>query len=92
MSESITYSDLRDNLKSTLDKVCQDHLPLMVRRQRGSDVVILSKEDYEALDETAYLLRSPKNVEHLTKAIDDIERGNGVSFNSKEELEDALGV
>ena len=75
MNDTVTYTELRDNLKGVLDKVCQDHTPLLVTRQRGEDVIILSKEDYNALDETAYLLKSPKNAERLRKAVRDVEDG-----------------
>ena len=75
MTESISYSELRDNLKGALDKVCHDHTPLLVTRQRGEDVIILSKEDYHSLDETAYLLRSPRNAKRLRKAVKDVEEG-----------------
>ena len=75
MNDTVTYSELRDNLKGVLDKVCRDHAPLLVTRQRGEDVIILSKDDYDALDETAYLLKSPKNAERLRKAVKDVEDG-----------------
>jgi len=75
MSDSITYSELRDNLKGALDKVCHDHTSLLVTRQRGEDVIILSRDDYNALDETAYLLKSPKNAKRLRKAVKDVEEG-----------------
>ena len=69
MSDAISYSELRENLKDHLDKVCSEHAALTVKRRNGEDVVILSKGDYEAMEETAYLLRSPANAGRLLKAV-----------------------
>jgi antitoxin YefM len=66
---TITYSRLRANLKSALDKVCADHEPVVVERQKGGDVVLLAREDYNSLQETAYLLRSPANARRLLDAV-----------------------
>ncbi len=66
---TLTYSRLRANLKSALDKVCEDHEPVVVERQKGGDVVLLSRDDYESLQETAYLLRSPANARRLLDAM-----------------------
>jgi antitoxin YefM len=89
MNESISYSDLRDNLKHAFDKVCTEHIPLLVNRRNGEDVVILSKYDYESLEETAYLLRSPKNARRLIEAL---YRNQGISFTTIDELGDAVDL
>ncbi len=65
----MTYSHLRANLKSALDRVCADHEPVVVERQKGGDVVLLAREDYDSLQETAYLLRSPANARRLLEAV-----------------------
>ncbi len=69
MPRALTYSRLRAELKSVLDEVCDTHDAAYVARRRGGDVVILPREDYEALDETAYLLRSPANAKRLMEAV-----------------------
>ncbi|MGH6855006.1 MAG: type II toxin-antitoxin system Phd/YefM family antitoxin [Aestuariivirga sp.] len=66
---TMTYSRLRANLKSALDRVCADHEPVVVERQKGGDVVLLARGDYESLQETAYLLRSPANAARLLGAL-----------------------
>jgi antitoxin YefM len=68
MPRALTYSRLRAELKSVLDEVCDNREPVYVSRRKGRDVVILSREDYESLDETAYLLRSPANAARLMEA------------------------
>lgn len=75
--EITTYTAFRQNLKTFLDKVLLEHSPLVVTRANGDDVVVLSKADYESMQETFYLLRSPKNAERLLKGIREYEGGLG---------------
>jgi len=72
-----TYSDFRQQLRSWLDKVRNDHTPLFVTTANGEDVVVLSKSDYESMEETFYLLKSPNNAQRLMKGLEDYERGLG---------------
>ena len=74
---AITYTAARQNLAKTMDKVCNDHDPVIVTRKSSKSVVIMSLEDYEALEETAYLLRSPKNMKRLLESIAQVEAGEG---------------
>jgi len=60
-----------------MDKVCENREPIIITRQRGEPVVIMSLEDYESLDETAYLMRSPANARRLDEAI---QRLNAADF------------
>lgn len=73
----ITYSAARANLARTMDRVCNDHAPLIITRNREQAVVMLSLEDYNALEETAYLLRSPANAQRLLSAIQELNAGGG---------------
>jgi len=74
---TISYSKLRAELAKTMEEVCEDHAPYLVTRQGGDPVVIISLEEYESLDETAYLLRSPANAKRLRKSIADLDKGTG---------------
>ncbi len=76
--DAISYTAARENLASTMDKVCSEHAPVVITRKRDQAVVMLSLEDYEALEETAYLLRSPANARRLLEAIYALETGQGV--------------
>jgi antitoxin YefM len=69
MRHEISYSEVRRDLKKYLDKVCMEHTPYTVTRRRGENVVLLSEDDYRSLEETAYLSRSPKNLERLLEAL-----------------------
>ncbi|MGD8296202.1 MAG: type II toxin-antitoxin system prevent-host-death family antitoxin [Desulfobacterales bacterium] len=76
--KAITYTAARQNLAKTMESVCKDHAPIIVTRKTSDSVVIMSLEDYEALEETAYLLRSPKNTRRLIESIAQLERGEGL--------------
>jgi antitoxin YefM len=71
----VSYSELRTNLASYMDEVCDDRAPLVVTRQNARSVVIMSEEDYEGLMETVHLLKSPANAARLLRSIKDADRG-----------------
>ena len=75
--DAITYSAARANLASTMDRVCNDHEALIITRSGEQSVVMLSLEDFTALEETAYLLRSPTNAKRLLAAVGSLENGKG---------------
>jgi antitoxin YefM len=75
--EAITYTAARQNLAKTMEKVCRDRAPVIVTRKSSNSVVIMSLEDFEALEETAYLLRSPKNIRRLVESMSQLENGKG---------------
>ncbi len=75
----ITYTAARENLASTMDQVCLNRDPVIITRKRDQAVVMISLEDYEALEETAYLLRSPANAKRLLESIEAAENRNTVS-------------
>lgn len=76
--DAITYSTARANLARTMDRVCDDHEPLIITRNGEQSVVMLSLEDYKALEETAYLLRNPANAKRLLSAVSQLAAGQGV--------------
>jgi len=75
--EVITYTYARSNLAKTMEKVCEDHTPVIITGKNQRSVVMISLEDSQALEETAYLLRSPKNALRLLEAIAELESGGG---------------
>ncbi len=76
---AITYTAARENLASTMDRVCSDHAPVIITRNRDQSVVMLSLADFEALEETAHLLRSPANARRLLESIHSLETGLGAT-------------
>jgi antitoxin YefM len=75
--DAISYTAARANLAKTMEKVCNDHTPVIITRKSESPVVMISLEDYRAIEETAYLLRSPTNARRLLESIDELEAGKG---------------
>jgi antitoxin YefM len=73
-----SYSNFRQDLKMFFDKVNSQHTPLLVTRAKGEDIVVLSKADYDSMEETFYLLKSPKNAARLLESIEELEKGKGV--------------
>lgn len=89
--DQYTYSELRANLKTALDRAVEDHVVIVVERARGGDAVLMSREDYESLNETAYLLRSPANAQRLLAA-NSRAKTKRKSFKSVDTLKDAVGL
>lgn len=77
--DAIPYTTLRANLAAQMDRVCEDHTPLIVTRKASASVVMISLADYEALEETSYLLRSPKSARRLLESIAELESGDGTA-------------
>ena len=75
--DALTYTTARANLAHTMDRVCHDHEPLIITRNGGQSVVMLSLEDFKALEETAYLLRNPTNARRLLAATEQLNAGKG---------------
>ena len=71
-----TYTELRSNLKDYLDRVVRDSDNVIVNRGSGSAVVIMSLEEFEAMQETAYIMSQPDLVEAIRQGDDDIRNGN----------------
>ena len=74
---AITYTAARANLAKTMDRVVDDHDPIIITRNRDQSVVLLSLEDYQALEETAFLLRTPVNATRLLASIEQLNTGKG---------------
>lgn len=76
--DAISYTAVRANLAKTMEQVCNDHSPIIITRKREAAVVMISLEDYQAMVETSYLLRSPTNARRLLESIAELETGKGI--------------
>ena len=76
--EIVTYSETRANLKAVLDRVVDDCVPIVITRQRGKPVVMISMDDWNSTQETRYLLSTPNNAKRLLDAIEDMNAGQDV--------------
>lgn len=75
--EAITYSHTRQHLAEIMNKVADDRAPVLITRQAGQPVVMMSLQDFNALEETSYLISSPKNAKRLMESIEQIAMGGG---------------
>ena len=71
--KAVTYSNLRTNLPRLLDQVCTDSEPLVVTRQNDQPVVLISLNDYNSMEATLHLLRSPANAKRLLDSIKELD-------------------
>lgn len=83
--DTMSYSTFRGSLAKTIDKVNDDHKPVLITRQNGKPAVLVSLDDFHAYEETAYLMASPKNAKRLNQAIAEIEKGRFVQRDMDEE-------
>ena len=67
--KTLSSTELRATLSSVMDQVNDDHEPVIVTRAKGKPVVMVSLEDWTSMDETTYLLSSPKNARRLRESI-----------------------
>lgn len=67
--DATTYTFVRANLANAMDRVCNDHEPLIITRKGEQSVVMLSLKDYQSFEETANLLRTPANARRLLAAV-----------------------
>ena len=82
--EVVSYSELRNSLKSIMDKAWSDHDPVIVTRKSGHQMVLVSLDDFKAMEETSYLLSNPKNAERLKTSLQNSRSGNVQPFEIKE--------
>lgn len=75
----MTYTDARASLKDVMDRVIHDRSEVVVTRKRSEAVVIISLDEYNAIQETLHLLRSPENARRLRRSIAQLDAGAGVA-------------
>lgn len=72
----VTYSYARQNLAKLMDEVERDRAPVHISRQRNRGAAVLvSEADWDAMQETLYLLSKPDNARDLREAIAQADRG-----------------
>lgn len=75
---ALTYTYARQHFADVMRTVNEDHTPVIVTSQRGKPVVIMSLEDFQSIEETAYLLRSPRGAQRLLESVEELRNGGGM--------------
>jgi len=91
MATETTYSALRENLASYLDRVIDDREVVVVKRRGARDVAIIAADELAGLEETAHLLRSPANAKRLLESLRELDRGRGKRM-TVDELRHSVGL
>jgi antitoxin YefM len=91
MATETTYSALRENLASYLDRVIDDREVVVVKRRGARDVAIIAADELAGLEETAHLLRSPANAKRLLESLRELDRGRGKRM-TLDELRHSVGL
>ena len=73
----LTYSDARANLKAVMDQVINDRTHVVVTRQKAGSIVIVSLEDWNAIEETMHLLSNRTNAKRLRDSIEQLDAAGG---------------
>ncbi|WP_312217336.1 YoeB-YefM toxin-antitoxin system antitoxin YefM [Pantoea vagans] len=79
--KAIIFGEARRNLCATMIQAAEDKAPVMIIRRNGESCVLMSTEEYNSLEETAWLLRSPRNARRLMDAIESLRSGDGTGRN-----------
>ena len=75
--QTVNYTDARGNLKKVMDRAVDDRAPILITRQRGENVVLISASEWAGMEETLHLMASPANAKHLLDGIARFESGEG---------------
>ena len=74
--QAVSFSELRKDMKHIMDMTRERHEPTIITRKHGN-MVIMSLEDYNALQETAYILSNPKNAQRILASLTELRSGKG---------------
>ncbi len=87
-----TYTSLRENLASVMDRVVNNGEIVIIRRKGDQRVAMIAADELSGLLETAHLLRSPKNAQRLLDAMASVKRGKAKKLESLDKLRQELGL
>ena len=73
---AVNYTNLRDNMKTYMDKVTDDYETIIVTRKDNKNVVMLSEETYNNLMENVYVMGNKANYDWLMESKAQLENGN----------------
>ena len=74
--QAVSFSELRKDMKHIMDMTKDRHEPTIITRKQGN-MVIMSLEDYNSLEETSYILSNPKNAQRILESLSRLREGKG---------------
>ncbi len=89
--DSISVNKFRENIKSFVEQVVSDHVPLKVTRRSGADFVVLSADDWERDRETLYVLQNSELMQQIVKSTDSNSTNRGYKP-STEQIDEIVGI
>jgi len=89
--DSVSVNKFRDNLKSFVEQVVTEHLPLKVTRRSGDDFVVLSADDWEREQETLYVLQNTDLMKQIAASMLSHSKGQGYTPTDGE-LDEITGI
>jgi antitoxin YefM len=75
--QTVHQTIFAQNLSALLDRLRDDHTPLIITRDDAEPAVLMSWSDFRSIEETAYLMASPRNAQRLNQSIDALQSGKG---------------
>ncbi len=88
--KTANFTELRRNLQAYLDSVIDDSETVIISRDGGAAVVMLSLEEYNAMKETEYIMQSPATMAAIRKGMEDADSGRVVRQQAGESITDFL--
>ncbi len=88
--KTANFTELRRNLRAYLDSVIDDSETVIISRDSGAAVVMLSLEEYNAMKETEYIMQSPATMAAIRKGMEDVDNGRVVRQQAGESIADFL--
>ncbi len=89
--DSVSVNKFRDNIKSYVEQIVVNHVPLKVTRRAGEDFIVLSADDWEREQETLFVLQNNSLMKQMAASLKTHSSGKGYKP-SKEELSEIAGV
>lgn len=80
----VGFTEFRQKLATHFDEIARSRAPLVVTRRKGTSMVVMSEEEYEAMQETLHLLASPANAARIMASIAELDAGKGVEHRLSE--------
>jgi len=73
---AVNYTNLRDNMKTYMDKVTDDYETMIVTRKNNKNIVMISEEAFNNLMENVHVMGNKANYDWLMESKAQLENGS----------------